>query len=150
MESRPAGAAEGEGIGFSEPILLKLPSQSEYVLMARLVVSQVGQIAGFSPEDIYDMKLAVTEAATNVIRHASVDHFEIEYRARPGVVEVTVLDAGGGFSVEDLVSDSDSDGGFGLAVIRSLADEVVLDSTEGGTRLKIIRRASGAAGEQNG
>lgn len=150
MERRPAGAAGEEGIGFSKPIVLKLPSRSEYVLMARLMVAQVGQTAGFGPEDIYDMKLAVTEAATNAIRHASVDHFEVEYRAHPGVVEITVVDTGGGFSVEDLAPDSDSEGGFGLAVIRSLADEVILDSTEGGTRLKIIRRASGSAGKQNG
>src|SRR3712207_8626482 len=37
----------------------------------------------------------------------------------------------------------DGHGGFGLAVIRNLVDELVLDSTEGGgTRLKMIRRAS--------
>lgn len=150
MERKPAGAAQGEGVGFSDPVVLKLPSRSEYVLMARLMVAQMGQIASFGPEDVYDMKLAVTEAATNVIRHASVDHFEIEYRARPGVVEITVVDSGGGFSVEDLAPDSDSEGGFGLAVIRGLADEVVLDSTEGGTRLKIIRRAGGVPEKKDG
>lgn len=150
MERKPAEAAQEEGVGFSDPILLKLPSRSEYVLLARLVVAQVGQMAGFGPEDVYDMKLAVTEAATNVIRHASVDHFEIEYRARPNVVEITVVDTGGGFSVEELAPGCESEGGFGLAVIRSLADEVILDSTEGGTHLKIVRRAGGATGKQDG
>jgi anti-sigma regulatory factor (Ser/Thr protein kinase) len=33
-------------------------------------------------------------------------------------------------------------GGFGLAVIRSLVDEVILDSSPEGTRLKMIRRAT--------
>ncbi len=145
MEREPTQSAEE--IGFSDPILLKLPSRAEYVLLARLVVAQVGQIAGFGPEDVYDMKLAVTEAATNVIRHASVGHFEIEYRAKSGVVEVTVVDTGGGFSVEDLAPGADGEGGFGLAVIRSLADEVTLDSTEGGTRLTIIRRAGKDSGK---
>lgn len=142
MNRETAGMKEEGRAGFSSPISLRIPSRSEYVLLARLVVTQVGQLAGFEPEDVYDLKLAVTEAATNVIRHASVDHFDIEYRARPGVVEITVIDYGGGFEVNDLVAAPDEQGGFGLAVIRSLADEITLDSTSEGTRLKIIRRAS--------
>jgi serine/threonine-protein kinase RsbW len=107
------------------------------------VVAQVGRIAGFGPEDVYDLKLAVTEAATNVIRHAAVESYEVEYRVLPRAVEITVIDAGGGFNVTDLTRVPDGQGGFGLAVIRDLVDELVLDSAEGGgTRLKMIRRAS--------
>jgi len=93
---------------------------------------------------VYDLKLAVTEAVTNVIRHAAVDSFEIEYRARSGIVEITVVDAGGGFEAADPAPGHE--GGFGLAVIRSLVDEVVLDSASGGgTRLRMIRRVSDPA-----
>ncbi len=131
------------GFGFPDPIVLELPSSSEYVLLARLVVSCAGQLAGFEPEDIYDLKLAVTEAATNVIRHAAVGSFQVEYRVLPRVVEITVADEGGGFDVEKLISNPGEHGGFGLAVIRSLVDEVILDSTAGGgTRLTMIRRAT--------
>jgi len=140
---RETAKTRDEGIGFSEPISLKLPSSAEYVLLARLVVGQLGRLAGFEPEDVYDLKLAVTEAVTNVIRHASVESYEVEYRVLPRTVEVTVTDAGGGFSVADLTGEPDEQGGFGLTVIRNLVDELVLDSTkEGGTRLKIVRRAS--------
>ena len=136
-------AAINEGLGFSDPVSLTLPSSPEYVLLARLVVSQVGRLAGFGPEEVYDLKLAVTEAATNVIRHAAVKHYEIEYRVLPRAVEITVIDSGGGFNVADLTRAPDGQGGFGLAVIRDLVDELMLDSTEGGgTRLKMIRRAS--------
>jgi serine/threonine-protein kinase RsbW len=143
MDRETAEIRGGEGLGFSDPISLTLPSSPEYVLLARLVVAQVGQLAGFGPEDVYDLKLAVTEAATNVIRHAAVENYEIEYRALPRAVEVTVIDTGGGFNVADLTSPTDGQGGFGLAVIRDLVDELVLDSTKGGgTRLKMIRHAS--------
>ncbi|MGH3148785.1 MAG: ATP-binding protein [Rubrobacter sp.] len=142
MDRETAKTSE-EGVGISEPISLTLPSSPEYVVLARLVVGQVGRLAGFEPEDIYDLKLAVTEAVTNVIRHAAVDSYEVEYRVLPWAVEVTVKDAGGGFSVAGLTGEPDEHGGFGLTVIRSLVDELVLDSTrDGGTRLKIIRRAS--------
>jgi serine/threonine-protein kinase RsbW len=125
----------------TEPIVLEIPSRSEYILLARLVVSCAGQLARFEPEDVYDLKLAVTEAATNVIRHAAVDSYLIEYRVLPGAVEITVIDRGGGFDIGGLANKPGEYGGFGLVVIRSLVDEVVLDSTAGGgTRLKMIRR----------
>ncbi|MDX6380657.1 MAG: serine/threonine-protein kinase RsbW [Rubrobacteraceae bacterium] len=134
---------ESKEYGYSEPIVLELPSSSEYILLARLVVSCVGQLAEFEPEDIYDMKLAVTEAATNVIRHAAVGSFHVEYRVLPRAVEITVVDEGGGFDVAGLTGKPGEHGGFGLAVIRSLVDEVVLDSIAGGgTRLSMIRRAT--------
>ena len=126
MERETAEINKGEGIGVSAPISLTLPSSPGYVLLARLVVAQVGQLA-----------------ATNVIRHAAVENYEIEYRVLPRAVEITVIDTGGGFNVTDLTRAPDGQGGFGLAVIRDLVDELVLDSTEGGgTRLKMIRRAS--------
>jgi serine/threonine-protein kinase RsbW len=143
MERETAEINEGEGLGFSNPVSLTLPSSPEYVLLARLVVAQVGRLAGFGPEDVYDLKLAITEAATNVIRHAAVESYEIEYRVLPRAVEITVIDAGGGFNVADLTRTPDGQGGFGLAVIRDLMDELVLDSAKGGgTRLKMIRRTS--------
>jgi serine/threonine-protein kinase RsbW len=143
MERETAEINEGEGLRFSDPVSLTLPSSPEYVLLARLVVAQVGRLAGFGAEDVYDLKLAVTEAATNVIRHAAVENYQIEYRVLPRTVEITVIDTGGGFNVADLTRAPDGHGGFGLAVIRDLVDELVLDSTRGGgTRLKMIRHAS--------
>ena len=143
MERETAEVNKGEGVRVSDPISLTLPSSPESVLLARLVVAQVGRLAGFGPEDVYDLKLAVTEAATNVIRHAAVESYEIEYRVLPQAVEITVIDTGGGFNVADLTRAPDGQGGFGLAVIGDLVDELVLDSTQGGgTRLKMIRRAT--------
>lgn len=127
---------------FSKPVVLEIPSRAEYILLTRLTVAGVGQAAGLGADSIYDLKLAVTEAVTNVIRHAAVDSFQVEYRVLRDAVEVTVTDAGGGFNVEELTGKPGEYGGFGLTVIRSLVDELVLDTTAGGgTRLKMVRRA---------
>lgn len=143
MDRETIGTKEEGKIGASEPISLKIPSRAEYVLLTRLIVSQVGELAGFGQQDIYDLKLAITEAATNVIRHADVDAFEIEYRTLPGAVEIIVRDTGEGFEAEDFTGDPGAQGGFGLAVIRSLVDDIALESTAGGgTRLRMTRRAS--------
>ena len=151
MERESIAEKEEKEPVITDPVSLKIPSRAEYVLLARLVVSQVGELAGFNQQDIYDLKLAITEAATNVIRHAEVDSFEIEYRVLPGAVEITVKDTGEGFEEEDFTGDSGSQGGFGLAVIRSLVDEVALESAAGGgTRLIMSRRASEPARSETG
>lgn len=142
MTCKTMGYKQRKGSGIPEPIVLELPSGSEYLLLARLVVSCAGQLAEFEPEDVYDLKLAVTEAATNVIRHTTVRNFQVEYKVLPGTVEITVVDRGGGFDVKELTEEPGEHGGFGLAVIRSLVDEVVLESSPEGTRLKMIRRAT--------
>lgn len=125
--------------------MLEIPSEPEYILLARLVVSGVGRAAGLGPDDVYDLKLAVTEAVTNVIRHAAVESFEIEYRVYPGAVEVSVTDSGGGFNTEEFERQPGVYGGFGLAVIRSLVDEINLNSSGDGTQLRILRRSSEAS-----
>ena len=132
-------------VGLQEPISLRVPSRSDYALLARLIVSSVGATAGFGPEDIYDLKLAVSEAVTNVIQHASVDYMQVDYRVLPQVIEVTVTDEGGGFNIAELTREPGEHGGFGLTVIRNLVDEVTLDSAEHGTILKMTRRASKAS-----
>lgn len=151
MGRKTTETKEEDEIGITEPVSLKIPSRAEYVLLARLVVSQVGELAGFEHQDVYDLKLAITEAATNVIRHAAVDSFEIEYRVLPGAVEITVRDTGEGFDAEDFTGDPGVDGGFGLAVIRSLVDEVALESTAGGgTLLRMTRQTSASARSETG
>lgn len=139
---REIAETKKEGVEDLDPVSLVLPSSAEYVMLARLVAGQVGRLAGFEPEDIYDLKLAVTEAVTNVIRHAAVDSYEVVYRVLGRTVEVTVTDTGGGFLIADLAGEPDDQGGFGLKVIENLVDELVLDSRDDGTRLKMVRRAS--------
>lgn len=134
---------EVEGL---DPVSLVLPSSAEYVMLARLVAGQIGRLAGFEPEDIYDLKLAVTEAVTNVIRHAAVESYEVEFRVLSGAVEATVTDAGGGLRLSELPKEPDEQGGFGLTVIENLVDELVLESEGEGTRIKMVRRAGGPGG----
>jgi len=145
---REIAETKNEEVGGLDPVSLTLPSSAEYVMLARLVAGQVGRLAGFEPEDVYDLKLAVTEAVTNVIRHTAVDTYEVEYRVIGETVEVTVTDTGGGFQRSDLSGEPDEQGGFGLTVIENLVDELILDSKGDGTRMKMIRRASGPGGRE--
>ncbi len=145
---REIAEKRNEEVEGQDLVSLILPSSAEYVMLARLVAGQVGRLAGFEPEDVYDLKLAVTEAVTNVIRHAAVDTYEVEYRVVGRSVEVTVTDTGGGFQRADLTGQPDEQGGFGLTVIENLVDDLVLDSKGDGTRMKMVRRARDPGGQQ--
>lgn len=142
MDYRTTQQKSGAEMGDQEPVSLRVPSSPEYVLLPRLVVSSVGEAAGFGAEDVYDLKLAVTEAVTNVIQHAAVGSMLVEYRAVPGMMEVSVLDSGAGFNVEELEGEPGENGGFGLNIIRNLVDEMDLDSNGSGTTVKITRYAA--------
>lgn len=137
-----------------EPLGLRLPARPEYVLLARLVVAHVSQAAGFGPDEIYDLKLAVTEAATNVIRHAEVEAFDIEYLRHRDAIEITVTDSGGGFDTDVQPPPPGStggiEGGLGLSVIRNLVDRVAIESSPGKTCLKMMRRAGASVEASSG
>ena len=59
---REIAETKNDDTGGLEPVSLVLPGSAEYVMLARLVAGQVGRLAGFEPEDIYDLKLAVLVA----------------------------------------------------------------------------------------
>src|SRR3954447_14316840 len=63
-------------------IRLTLPARAENVALVRHVVGALAEAVHLSPAVVEDVKLAVTEACTNVVRHA--------YAGREGALEVEV------------------------------------------------------------
>src|SRR5205085_2270370 len=76
------------------------------------------------------LKLALTEACTNSVRHAygngKAGVVEIVYELQPDRLVVEVADTGSGFSELELSDENDelSEGGLGIAIIRAVADEL--------------------------
>ena len=112
-------------------IVLEVPAKPEFLLLARLAATGVGRSAGASEETIADLKLAVTEAVANAVRHAyppdSPGRVSVELSADGGRLEIAVSDEGRGLGDADLTSDGPSEpgeSGMGLSIIRAIADEV--------------------------
>lgn len=124
---------------------LTIPNQPEFVSVARLTVAGVASRMAFGLDAVEDIKIAVGEACTNCIEHASLEergNTEIRIRClmRPGALVIEVADEGQGFDPESVcVSADDLDPfagcGLGLLVIRALMDEVELVSEPGGGTL---------------
>lgn len=126
-------------------VRLSFPARAEYLILARLALAGVARARPIDDETLADLKLAVTEACGNAVRHA--------YAAEPGVVRVTidasdaaivitVEDDGVGFAAEAATSnghDDHGESGMGLAIIRAIADELDVERTSatGGTVLTL-------------
>lgn len=99
-----------------------------------------------SDEVLGDLKLALTEACTNSVRHAYHDGdgiVEIVYELHSDRLVIEVTDTGHGFellSAEDETAGELSEGGLGITIIQALADELeVGERSGGGSRLRFVK-----------
>ena len=124
---------------------LRIPSKAEWVAVARLAVAAVANRLNFSIEDIEDVKLAVAEACTNCIQHASgSDQIEITCETESEGLTVRVRDFGHGTRADNIKSrrmDEPRVGGLGVFLIRSLMDSVDYDvNPDSGTNLVMVKK----------
>src|ERR671916_2074131 len=104
-------------------IRLTLPARPENVAVVRHVFGALAEAIGLEKPVIADMRLAVTEACTNVVRHAYTDGegtIDVVVRPRGDAVEVVVADEGRGLDP----SPDTSGPGLGMPLIAALADSV--------------------------
>jgi serine/threonine-protein kinase RsbW len=120
-------------------VRLALPALPANVALVRQALAGLTDELGVDPARAADMKIALTEACTNVVVHA--------YGEQPGPLEVTlavdhgrlvmgVRDRGSG--LHPLPGrDEGAPLGFGLALIASLSDELGLVAGRHGTEVRI-------------
>jgi serine/threonine-protein kinase RsbW len=129
-------------------VALSIPAKAEYLAVCRLALAGLSQVHSVEPETLADVKLALTEACSNSIRHAYREgrggDVEIVYDMQEGAIAVEVRDAGAGFPTEDQrpAEDDLDEGGLGLSIIRALSDEVEIESHAGGSRLRFVKYLS--------
>jgi serine/threonine-protein kinase RsbW len=125
--SRRGGPPGPRATGLRSDVRLTLPARPENVAVIRHVLGAFALALRLPPELVEDMRLAVTEACTNVVRHAYGDDED-------GMIEVVIRPVGD--RLEMIVSDhgagmgptADPTGpGLGLPMIHALADTVELE-----------------------
>lgn len=134
---------------YGKTIHITLPSFPQFVSLARLTVASVGNMIGFSVEDIEDLKVAVSEACTNALCHGQCEDacYDLYYTVEPERIIIQVKDNGDGYKPEDVeepVCPGEKAGGFGLFIIKTLMDEVSVETQKGiGTSITMIKRMRG-------
>ena len=118
-------------------VRLRIPARAEYITLCRLALTGIARLRAMSDEVVADLKLALTEAASNSVRHAYGDEdgvVEISYELLPDRLVIEVSDDGEGFDPARSTGEPDglSEGGLGIAIIRAIADEVEIGTQPGG------------------
>jgi serine/threonine-protein kinase RsbW len=126
-------------------VRLTIPAKPEYIALGRLALAGISRVHALPDETLADLKLALTEACTNSVRHAydqGVGEVEIVYELADDRLAIEVADEGGGFAADELAeADPMSESGLGIAIIRALADELEIGrGGEGsGSRLRFAK-----------
>jgi anti-sigma regulatory factor (Ser/Thr protein kinase) len=159
MRSKTSSHREGEGwtvdseTGFAHRALgsdirLTLPALPQNIAVVRHVVGCFAESLGMADDVVADLRLALTEACTNVVRHAydqdSDGPLEITIHPTEETLNIMVADDGRGIGPSPDVAGP----GLGLPLIAALTDGLEIQRRDGvGSRLLMsfrMRRVDGA------
>jgi len=139
--------SDASSVEGSRAIRLTIPAKAEYISLGRLALTGLSRLRALPQETLADLKLALTEACTNSVRHAYPGGggvVEIVYDLQPDRLVIEVSDDGEGFDPHDHATAEDElvEGGLGIAIIRAVADELEIGSGSGGqgSRLRFAKR----------
>jgi serine/threonine-protein kinase RsbW len=107
-------------------IRLTLPARPENVAVVRHVLGAFAEALDLPADMVSDMRLAATEACTNVVRHAYHDGegpIDVAVRPNGGRLDLIVSDHGEGMGPSPDVAGP----GLGLPLIAALADSVEIE-----------------------
>jgi serine/threonine-protein kinase RsbW len=111
-------------------VALTIPAKAEYMVLPRLALTGLARIRALEADTVADLKLALTEACSNSIRHAydtgSHGNVQVRYELTDDKLAVEVTDDGDGFDPATMRAPSGEldEGGLGIAIIRALVDEL--------------------------
>jgi serine/threonine-protein kinase RsbW len=118
-------------------VRLSFPAKADYLLLARLTLSGIARELPVSDELLADLKLALTEACGNAVRHAYVGtemgDVSIVFTIDPERLLMTVADQGDGIRAPDvphIAADepvAPLESGMGMPIIRAIVDELAVE-----------------------
>ncbi len=134
---------------------IEVPAVEHRLGEIRDFITGIAANAGFSQHEINNLKLALDEASSNVVRHAykgmEPGPIRLEVDWRPGELDISLLDRGRSFDwkgskTPDLnrYVEIGKKGGLGIWFIRKLMDETDYKATPKGNTLRLIKRSKTA------
>ncbi len=128
-------------------VALCLPQEGESVSLVRGIIRDALVTLGVTPECVDDIRLALSEACTNVLDHAVADdEYEVRLRVDNDQCHVSVKNAGNGLdaaALEGVMPDAFSRRGRGVAIMRAVMDNVDFTSEpEAGTIVHLVKTLS--------
>jgi serine/threonine-protein kinase RsbW len=124
-EAHPADNGSGND---ARSVRLTIPAKPEYITLGRLALTGLARLRPLEDETLADLKLALTEACSNSVRHAYPDAeglVDILFELHADRLVIEVADDGPGFTPAGGRADDDAppEGGLGIAIIKAVSDE---------------------------
>ena len=129
-------------------IKLRLNGNSDTLALVRKIIDASVNHLSIKAALLNDLKLATTEACTNVIRHAykfdALKHYDVEIRISEKLLMIELLYCDPGFEPEKIpVPDLKkmNEGGLGVYIIKNIMDYVkyTTDPENGNVSLKMVK-----------
>ena len=126
-------------------LALSLPRDEATIPMARHIARDAMREVGVTADCSSDIEVALTEAASNVVKHSGPgDEYEVRVTLSGQHCMIRVVDTGRGFDAEllaSLGSDLSAERGRGMELMHALVDQVTFESKpEAGTIVNLEKR----------
>ena len=135
----------GNGSGDARVVRLVIPAKPEYITLGRLALTGLSRLRPLGDETLADLKLALTEACSNSVRHAyggGEGLVDILFEIHADRLVIEVADDGHGFDpAVERGAGGLAEGGLGIAIIRAVADELEIGARPSGqgSRLRFAK-----------
>lgn len=136
-------------------VILTIPMYPDMELTAAKTASVLAELMDFGEGEVEEIQLAIIETCINAFEHSKSDDQEvhIEFLLMANELQFKVTDRGVGISTDTLdgsrvlgspgVHTDLRKRGRGLQIIRSLMDEVDIESSPNGTTVSVKKRKRG-------
>jgi anti-sigma regulatory factor (Ser/Thr protein kinase) len=115
-------------------VSLAIPPKPDYIVLARLALSAICRLTPLAPDDVADLKLAVSEVATERLSGASGESVRVQFDLEDDRLVVDLHASSAPPGSEDALS---------RAIVEATVDEV----TYGDSSVRLVKRLPGSRTE---